>query len=58
MDSEPMDIDLIFDGEMETCEVEEDHNGEFVCTTPSGRFLKFPAGNLKKMAADHNKKNQ
>jgi len=50
-------IDLIFDGEMETCEVSVDHNDEYVCRTKDGRFLKFPKGDLKKMARAHNEAN-
>lgn len=50
-------IDLIFDGELKTCVVEVDHNGEYVCTAEDGRFLKFPEGDLKKMAKAHNEVN-
>lgn len=50
-------IDLIFDGEMETCSVTVDQNNEFVCRTEDGRFLKFPDGDLKKMAKAHNESN-
>lgn len=51
-------IELYFDGKSESCAVTTDANGEYLCTAPSGRFAKFPAGaDLKKAAARHNAAN-
>lgn len=37
----PTTIDLAFEGELLSCEVFSDGNGEIVCTAENGRFIKF-----------------
>lgn len=51
-------IKLNFDGEAEECFVETKADGEIVCHTRDGRFVKFPAGtDLKAAAKEHNEAN-
>jgi hypothetical protein len=51
-------VKLKFDGESEECFVETKANGEVVCHTADGRFLKFPKGiDLKDAVKAHNEAN-
>jgi len=51
-------IDLMFDGEAVECFVETKADGEIVCHTKDGRFLKFPPDtDLKAAAKIHNAAN-
>ena len=35
-------VELKFDGELKECTVTIDKNGEFLCETENGDFVKFP----------------
>ncbi len=51
-------IRLMFDGVLEDCIVEHDKNGEVICYSKTGRFIKFPNGSDLAIEADkHNMAN-
>jgi len=51
-------VTLNIDGVAQDCTVIIDQNGDFVCTAPDGRFLKFPGdGDLTTMVEASNEAN-
>lgn len=51
-------VKLMFDGVEDECLVQTDRNGEIVCHTRDGRFVKFANDiDLKAAIKDHNKAN-
>lgn len=51
-------VKIIFDGEEKTCKVTVDRNGEYLCESEDGRFVKFPAEvDLTEAIAAHNEVN-
>lgn len=63
-DSDLQTVELFIDGKMQTCQVEQDQNGEYVATVTSGeskgRFVKFnktEGANLQRAAKVFNANN-
>lgn len=60
MQEETITVTLNIDGVPTECTVVVDHNNEYVCQAPakegeeSGRFVKFPEGDLEVMVAEYN----
>lgn len=51
-------VELKFDGELKECTVTVDKNGEYVCETENGDFVKFPSNcDLEAEVEKHNESN-
>jgi len=53
------EVEIMFDGVLKPCKLEDDRNGEYLFVADDGRFVKFPVGgDLDDMIAAHNKANE